>query len=111
MFKSWAQFSDTVFVLIFGYSFIDLISLIMINSVSEILNMKFIGNTLVTLIGLAFGILRLIDYLAKRKIQKEINENERLVSEMKRQREEREDRLRENEIEYNKLLDNDIFKS
>ena len=103
MFKSWAQFTDTMLVFIFGYNIMEILSLALVSSLDDIFNFKILGNISVTVLGLIFGALRLVDYLSKRKTEKIIEQNEKLASEMKVERERRLQQIDENERVIRKL--------
>lgn len=97
MFKSWVQFGDTMFLIIFGYNFISLIPNLFVIGLSDIFNFSFLSSNVVTVLGFAFGVWRLIDYGTKRKYNKRIMENELKASQMKIDREERLAKIQENE--------------
>ena len=78
--KSWIPLFDTVFVLVFGYTFFEFVLLASTLSLSELLNFKNIGNGIFLLLSFLFLGVRVFDYLYKRKINKRITRNENIVA-------------------------------
>lgn len=87
--KSWALTLDACFVIITGYSLIDVLAFFLAFSIEELFDIKTIGSLIVTFTAAPYWIFRLLEWWVNKSNRKEYqrlkDENLRLDNEIKEQ--------------------------